>query len=113
MKISVVIPIFNERATLREGVHRALAVPLDLEPLCVDDGSFDGSREILAELQNAHPQIRVLLQPQNMGKGAALRKGLQQATGEFVIIQDADLEYDPSEYSIVLQPLINGKADVV
>lgn len=113
MKVSVVMPIYNERATLREVIHRVLVVPLDLELLCVDDCSTDGSREILSELQTEHPQIRVFLQPHNMGKGAALRKGIEQATGELVIIQDADLEYDPSEYSILLQPLIDGKADVV
>ncbi len=113
MKISVVMPIYNERATLRAVIHRVLSVPLDVELICVDDCSTDGSREILSELQNNAPQIRVVLQPQNMGKGAALREGIQRAVGNFVIIQDADLEYDPSEYSILLQPLIDGKADVV
>jgi glycosyltransferase involved in cell wall biosynthesis len=113
MKISVVMPVYNERATLRDVVQRVLAVPLDVELLCVDDGSADGSREILAELQIQYPQIRVFLQPRNMGKGAALREGIKQAAGDFVVIQDADLEYDPSEYSILLQPLIEGKADVV
>jgi glycosyltransferase involved in cell wall biosynthesis len=113
MNISVVMPIYNERASLREAILRILRVPMDLELLCIDDCSTDGSREILFELQKEHPQIRTLLQPQNRGKGAALRKGIERATGEFVIIQDADLEYDPSEYSILLQPLIDGKADVV
>jgi glycosyltransferase involved in cell wall biosynthesis len=113
MKLSVVMPVYNERATLRTVVERVLAVPLEIELLCVDDGSCDGSREILAELQSEHPQIRALLQPQNMGKGAALRRGIQEATGDFVIIQDADLEYDPDEYPLVLGPLIDGKADVV
>ena len=113
MKLSVVMPIYNERNTLREVISRVLAVPLDIELLCVDDGSADGSREILAELQASHPQIRVHLQPRNMGKGAALRRGIQAATGDFVIIQDADLEYDPGEYPTLLEPLIQGRADVV
>jgi glycosyltransferase involved in cell wall biosynthesis len=113
MKLSVVMPVYNERTTLREIVGKVLAVPVDLELLCVDDGSRDGSREILAELQIQHPQVRVILQPKNMGKGAALRRGIQEAKGDFVIIQDADLEYDPHEYPQLLEPLIQGKADVV
>jgi glycosyltransferase involved in cell wall biosynthesis len=113
MKLSVVMPIYNERATLRAVVARVLAVPLELELLCVDDGSSDGSREILAQLGSQYPQVRILLQPHNMGKGAALRRGIQEATGDFVIIQDADLEYDPADYPVLLDPLIQGKADVV
>ena len=107
------MPVYNERATLREVVAKVLAVPIEIELICVDDGSRDGSREILAELQSLYPQIRVVLQPHNMGKGAALRRGIQEATGDFVIIQDADLEYDPAEYPQMLEPLIQGKADVV
>jgi len=115
MKLSVVIPIYNERATLRQLVNRVLSLtmPFELELLCVDDGSTDSSREILLELQTQHPEVRVFLQPRNMGKGAALRRGIQEATGEFVVIQDADLEYDPAEYPILMEPLIEGKADVV
>jgi glycosyltransferase involved in cell wall biosynthesis len=113
MKVSVVMPVYNERATVRQVVERVLAVQLEMELLCVDDGSQDGSREILTELQSLHPEIRVLLQPRNLGKGAALRRGIQEASGDLVIIQDADLEYDPSDYPVLLEPLIQGKADVV
>jgi glycosyltransferase involved in cell wall biosynthesis len=113
MKLSVVMPVYNEQGTVSEAVARVLAVPLEIELICVDDGSTDGSGEILTELQASHPQIQVLLQPKNMGKGAALRRGIQNATGNFIIIQDADLEYDPTDYPALLVPLIEGKADVV
>src|SRR6202142_2626727 len=113
MKLSVVMPVYNERNTLREVIAKVLSVPLDIELLCVDDGSKDGSREILPDLAQQHTQIRVFLQPKNMGKGAALRRGIQEATGDFVIIQDADLEYDPAEYPLMIAPLVQGKADVV
>ena len=113
MKLSAIMPVFNERKTLQAVVERVLAVPLDLELVCVDDGSIDGSREILSQLQAQHSNVRVFLQPKNMGKGAALRRGIQEATGDFVVIQDADLEYDPAEYPALLAPLIQGKADVV
>jgi len=113
MRLSVVMPVYNERATLRQVVDRVLAVPLEIELICVDDGSRDGSREILAQLQAEHPQIRILLQPKNMGKGAALERGIREVTGDFVIIQDADLEYDPTEYKVLLEPLIENRADVV
>ncbi len=107
------MPVFNERATLQKVVERVLAVPLSVELLCIDDGSRDGSVEILEQLQSRFPQLRVFLQPHNMGKGAALRRGILEATGDYVIIQDADLEYDPADYPLLLEPLVQEKADVV
>jgi glycosyltransferase involved in cell wall biosynthesis len=113
MKLSVVMPVYNEQATLRQVVECVLSVGLDVELLCVDDGSSDGSREILADLAKQTPRMRVFLQPRNMGKGAAVRRGIQEAGGDYVIIQDADLEYDPAEYPKLLEPLEAGRADVV
>ncbi len=113
IKLSVVMPVYNERATLRAVIERVLAVPLNIELLCVDDGSDDGSVEILKEFEDSCPQLRVFLQPHNVGKGAALRRGISEATGDFVVIQDADLEYDPADFHQLLEPLSAGKADVV
>ena len=113
MKISVVMPVYNELPTLRLAVERVVHVPLELEVLCVDDGSTDGSGQVLQELQSQYPQVRVLQQTRNLGKGAALRRGIQEATGDFLIVQDADLEYDPADYPSLLEPLLQGQADVV
>lgn len=88
MKLSVIMPVYNERATLQQVVERVLSVTLDIELICIDDCSRDGSRDLLAQLQKEHPQIRVLFQPKNLGKGAALHRGIREATGDFVIIQE-------------------------
>jgi glycosyltransferase involved in cell wall biosynthesis len=109
--LSVVIPCFNERATISAVVGQVLASPWTAEVIIVDDGSTDGSRDVLAEVDD--PRVRVHLQPHNQGKGAALRRGFAEATAPYVIVQDADLEYDPAEYGALVQPLVNGLADVV
>jgi glycosyltransferase involved in cell wall biosynthesis len=109
--LSVVMPCFNERQTISEIVKRVLDSPWTGQLVIVDDGSTDGTRELLASLDD--PRVRVLLQPHNQGKGAALRRGFSEATMPFSIVQDADLEYDPNDYGILLEPLRDGRADVV
>ncbi|MCB9738046.1 MAG: glycosyltransferase family 2 protein [Deltaproteobacteria bacterium] len=112
-KLTVVMPCYNEIKTIDIIVGQVLAQPFDIELVIVDDGSKDGTRDALARLAAAHPQIRVLLQEKNQGKGAALQRGFQAATGDIVLVQDADLEYDPSEYGRLVEPILEGKADVV
>lgn len=117
MKLTVVIPVFNEAATLQEIVRRVVAVPLsmDRELVLVDDGSTDGTRQLYGSVQAEHPGqvIRILQHEHNRGKGAALRTGFQEATGDIVLVQDADLEYDPRDYPRLLAPILEGRADVV
>jgi glycosyltransferase involved in cell wall biosynthesis len=111
--LSVVIPVYNERATIETLLKRVDAVGVDKEIIVVDDGSTDGTRELLAGLQTPDGPLRVLLQDRNRGKGAALRRGFRAARGEVIIIQDADLEYDPADYPALLAPIERGVADVV
>ena len=111
MQLSVVIPVYNEVGTLAEILARVDAVPLEKEILVVDDFSTDGTRELLARL--AGPHIRVFLHERNRGKGAAIRTALPHVAGDVVIIQDADLEYDPAEYPRLIGPIAAGEADVV
>jgi glycosyltransferase involved in cell wall biosynthesis len=112
LKISVVVPVYNEKTTLFEIVRRIRAVPIPKEIILVDDGSTDGTRELLAGLDRGD-DVRVVLHERNRGKGAALRTGFAVATGDIVIIQDADLEYDPDQYHRLIQPIVEGVGDVV
>jgi len=112
MKLSVVIPVFNERPTIEECLRRVRAVDLDKEIVIVDDCSTDGTREFLRSMPPAD-DVRVYEQPQNRGKGAAVRRGFAEVTGDVVVIQDADLEYDPNDYHKLLAPIRDGVADVV
>ncbi|MBI4246938.1 MAG: glycosyltransferase family 2 protein [Candidatus Rokubacteria bacterium] len=111
-KLSVVIPVYNEAATIETIIKRVAAVPIDKEIIVVDDGSTDGTRQVLANLP-VGDRLRVVLQPRNLGKGAALRRGFEETHGEVVLVQDADLEYDPQEYPRLLEPIDRGLADVV
>jgi glycosyltransferase involved in cell wall biosynthesis len=120
VKLSVLVPVYNEESTLEEVVKRVCAFPMAKEIILVDDGSKDRSREILERLAQANKaandplnHIKVFFQPHNQGKGAALRTALGHVTGDIVLVQDADLEYDPDDYPALLEPIQKGQADVV
>lgn len=110
--VSVVMPVYNERDTIAEIIARVRAVPLRIELIVVDDGSADGTRERLQELQREHG-FKLVLKPENGGKGSALRAGFPEVTGDIVLIQDADLEYSPEEYPSLIELICAGRADVV
>jgi len=112
VKLSVVIPVFNELNTIREIIERVRETPYDKEIVIVDDFSTDGTRDILKGLEN-ESDIRICYHTVNMGKGAALRTGFANVAGDIVIVQDADLEYDPGEYGALIEPIIDDRADVV
>jgi glycosyltransferase involved in cell wall biosynthesis len=111
VKLSVVIPCYNERHTIREVIRRVQASPFDKEIIIVDDASRDGTRDVLASL--AYDNLLVFYQDHNQGKGAALRRGFAQVSGDVVLVQDADLEYSPSDYERLIQPILDGVGDVV
>ncbi len=111
MKLSILIPIYNERSTVLDIIHRVQAVPFDKEIIAVDDGSTDGTRNLLPQAEK--DGVIVLYHERNQGKGAAIRTGLKRATGDIVVIQDADLEYDPRDYKQLVEPIMEGRAKVV
>jgi glycosyltransferase involved in cell wall biosynthesis len=114
--LSVVIPAYNEAGTLEELVETVLNAPLDgigKELILVNDGSTDGTGAIADRVAAKHDNVRALHHPENQGKGAALRTGFKECTGDWCVVQDADLEYDPAEYGLLLRPIVQGKADVV
>ena len=113
MRVSALMPVYNEEATIVESVRRVRAVPLDIELICVDDGSSDKTPEVLKQLKAEGEVDHFAAHERNRGKGAAVRTALQYATGDVVVIQDADLEYDPQELPRLLEPILSGRADAV
>lgn len=113
MKLSVVIPVFNEKDTVLTLIKRVRQIPINKEIIVIEDGSSDGTQEILKSLSNDDQDLKILFHQKNQGKGAALRTGFKYVQGDIVIIQDADLEYNPEEYPKIIEPILDGRADVV
>ena len=116
MKLSIIIPVFNEEKTVEKLIEEVWKVELpqvEKEIIVVDDGSTDATPEILKRVKNRYPELKVVFKKKNEGKGSAIRRGLKEVTGDLVVFQDADLEYDPRDYPLLMKPILEGKADVV
>ncbi|MGC9065860.1 MAG: glycosyltransferase family 2 protein, partial [Candidatus Ratteibacteria bacterium] len=113
MKLSIIVPVYNEKSTMASIIQKVLEVPLDKEIIIVDDGSTDGTTDIIKQMKDRYPEIKAYFMEKNMGKGYAIRMGLQEATGDVIVIQDADLEYDPMDFLVLIKPIMDGRADVV
>ncbi|MGB9642087.1 MAG: glycosyltransferase family 2 protein [Candidatus Ratteibacteria bacterium] len=113
MKLSIIVPVYNEKSTMASIIQKVLEVPLDKEIIIVDDGSTDGTTDIIKQMKDRYPEIKAYFMGKNMGKGYAIRMGLQEATGDVIVIQDADLEYDPMDFLVLIKPIMDGRADVV